>query len=160
MEKRKYILACLAVMCLAWFGAGCGGEEEFTAGLEGHKAVKLYLDGVWEPRYASGSAMGSGGKNDSAQVVLSVDVKEEMEEDEMMEVVDYYRMLALAAYDTGDGLDFICYAIFFQGDTNEELFRVKCRNGEKAEPAKEDSSIFPLPGMRDDRRHGLPERGG
>ncbi len=156
MGKKKGILICLAAMCLLLLAAGCGEEGDIMAGLEGHKAVEMYRDGVWARRFESVAASGEGSENDSVKVAVTVDVKKDMTEEEMMEVVDYYTEKASRKYDTGGGIECLCYAVFFRVDTDEELFRIKCLNGKEAEPAKEDSSNFPLPGMRDERGGELP----
>ncbi|MEY8518118.1 hypothetical protein AALC25_14690 [Lachnospiraceae bacterium 29-84] len=145
---KKYRIACLVALLLAAIAVGCGQKDLDTV-LKGHKAMKLYQEGVWEPRYENASASGSGSKNETLQIVLSIDVKEEMSETDRMEVLDYYYVKTKDLYITdGDSIDCSCYAVFYQGDTNEELFRVKLRNGVEEELTDDDNSIFPLPGMR------------
>ena len=159
MDRKIIILACLAALFLGLLGAGCGREKTDSTDmtvLEKHKAVEMYRDGIWAPRYVSISASGSGPENESARAVVTVDIKKDMTKEEMTEVLDYYTEYATLAYDTGDGIDCLIYAIFYQDGTDDEVFRIKCLNGEEAEPAKEDSSIFPLPGMRTEVQGELP----
>lgn len=72
--------------------------------LEKHKAVGMYQDGVWAPRYVSINAAESGSEKESALAVVTVDIKKDMTEDKMMEILDYYTEYAALAYDTGMGL--------------------------------------------------------
>ena len=159
MDRKKIILACLAALFLGLLGAGCRQKKadivDMTV-LEKHKAVGMYQDGVWAPRYVSINAAESGSEKESALAVATVDIKKDMTEDEMMEILDYYTEYAALAYDTGEGIDCLLYAIFYQDGTDNEIFRIKCLNGEETEPAKEDSSIFPLPGIRTEVEGELP----
>ena len=92
MDRKKIILACLAALFLGLLGAGCRQEKadivDMTV-LEKHKAVGMYQDGVWAPRYVSINAAESGSEKESALAVVTVDIKKDMTEDKMMEILDY-----------------------------------------------------------------------
>ncbi len=155
MKKMKICLVVLIVL-LACLVGGCG--KDYGKMVENHAAIKTYRDGVWGIRYFFMSTNATTqGKTDSVTVQLTVDVNGDMTEEQMMEVMDYYESTRNAWFDE-DGTykgeqdaEYSCYAIFYRGDTDEEIRRIKYQNGKETEPTEEEESMFPLPGMRTDK---------
>ena len=73
----------------------------------------------------------------------------------MMEILDYKELCQHSEMDdTGAYLGekdstWTCYAVFYRGDTDEELKRIKYVNGESVEITEEDEERFAGPEMCD-----------
>lgn len=149
MGKRKdfykvIVLAlCISVIC------GCG--HEFS--LDDHGAMKMRDEGVYEMRYQSSRLHYNGEINGEVLDRLSVNVNKEMSEEDMLTLLDYYELVHNKD-NKADGRkerdeDFVCYAVFFEGDTDNEITRIKYVNHEKVEITDEDKAYFPPPYFRD-----------
>lgn len=147
---KQYGLRYIALILTVLFICGCGQKNLETL-RESHKAVQMYRDGIWKPRYTSSSSAVGGNGIQETNAILSINVYKNMEKDDMMEVLDYYKLTYNADFnEEGEyrgelDTDYTCYATFYKEDTDEELVRIKCLNGEEVAPAQEDDSIFPLP---------------
>lgn len=153
MKKIQSSVVVLIVLLVCLVG-GCGRSYDDI--LENHAAIKMYRDGVWNVRYFSmNTNTTTSGITESVTVQLTVDVNGDMTEKQMLEVMDYYEFTRNAWFDgkTYKGeqdADYSCYAVFYRGDTDEEIRRIKYHNGEETEPTEEEKSIFPMPGLRTD----------
>lgn len=155
MKKFQSSVLIVAVL-LACFLGGCG-KKSYSEMVESHAAMKTYRDGVWQIRYISEGGNAVGEEMTEITVYLSVDAGKEMTEGQMLEVMDYYEFTRNALFDKSGAYkgerksDYVCYAVFYEGDTDKEIRRIKYQNGKEAEVTEEDSSMFPLPGMRTDK---------
>lgn len=141
-------MAVAFVLCLF---AGCGHELDIS----NNEAVKMRDDGVYDVRYTS-SVVGFTG-DIAGEVVdrVSINVYKEMGEDDMINILEYYELVHNAEY-SANGYegerdeDFTCYAVFFEGDTDNEITRIKYVNHEKVEITDEDKGYFPPPYFHDE----------
>lgn len=146
------------IVLLACLAGGCG-KKDYNKMVENHAAVKTYRDGVWGVRYYSASNQSSGERITDTTVQLSVDVKKDMDKKQMLEIMDYYERTRNAWFeDSADDsvykgeldADYTCYAVFYRGDTDEEICRIKYFNGEETEPSREEASAFPMAALRNE----------
>lgn len=156
MKKIQFSVVVLIVL-LACLASGCG-RRNYNDMVENHAAIKTYRDGVWGVRYFSMNTNATDpGKTESVTVQLSVDVNKDMTEEQMLEVMDYYESTRNAWFDEEGGYkgeqdaEYTCYAVFYRGDTDEEIRRIKYYNGEETEPTEEEESVFPMSGLRTDK---------
>lgn len=156
MKKIQFSVVVLIVL-LACLASGCG-RRNYNDMVENHAAIKTYRDGVWGVRYFSMNTNATDpGKTESVTVQLSVDVNKDMTEEQMLEVMDYYESTRNAWFDEKGGYkgeqdaEYTCYAVFYRGDTDEEIRRIKYYNGEETEPTEEEESVFPMSGLRTDK---------
>lgn len=153
---KVYKIATVAVFLMigAVFTIGRNKQVDITELAHNHHAMKLYEDGAWEWRYESSWAQGGGNATEEVKgITLSVNVLKDMTREDMVSILDYFELVGNAKYvgDTYVGekdTDFIGYATFFQGDTDEEVARVKYMNGKEAEITEEDEGRFPPPYFR------------
>ena len=149
---------CVVIVAVLWacLASGCG-KKSYSEIVESHAAMKTYQDGLGQVRYISEGANMVGEELTETTVYLSVDAGKSMTEGQMLEVMDYYELTRNGLFDKNSYYqgeresDYVCYAVFYQGDTDEEIRRIKYRNGKEAEVTEEDSSVFPLPGMHTDK---------
>ncbi len=154
---KKYRKVCTALTAIVFLVIG----GVFTIGhrrypdlkdlSDNHPAVKMYYSGYWEGRYESHWA--TTGANETIGmngITLSINVLKDMTREEMVSVLGYYELVGNAefvgsSYVGERDTDFLGYAVFFRGDTEEELARVKYFNGAEAEITEEDKGCFPPP---------------
>lgn len=136
-------MAVAFVLCLF---AGCGHELDIS----NNEAVKMRDDGVYDVRYAL-SGVGFTDKV-TGEVVdrVSINVNQEMDEKDMLKVLEYYELVHNAEYSVGGyegerDEDYTCYAVFYDGDTDNEITKIKYFNHEKVEITDEDKGYFPPP---------------
>lgn len=150
-RMKKCLGMIVAGILLACFMLGCG-RKDYNAMSEKHAATKTYRDGVWEVRYNSIIDQYAGeivGKT----LYLSVDVHQDMTEEDMLDIMDYYEFRWNARWDNNNHYigeresDFTCYAVFYRGGTDEEVRRSKYFNGKEVEIPEEEQSYFPKPDM-------------
>lgn len=139
------------VILLSSLVFGCGSKD-YNAMQEKHAAVKTYREGKWKVRYNSlGQEYTDSIK--STTLFLSVDVLEELTEEKMRDIMDYYEFTKNAQWDGNNHYigeretDYVCYAVFFRGETDEEIRRIKYCNREEVEISEEEMSYFPKPHM-------------
>lgn len=144
--KGFFMIGILAVVLCV----GCG-TRDLGQMIEDHKAETMNEEGVWERRYER-----MKGHSDEDMIhILSVNVLKDMSEDDMREVLDYYELCLNSEMDeTGAYVgkrdnSFICFAVFYRGDTDEELKRFKYVDGESVEITEEDKEWFAGPELRD-----------
>ncbi len=160
-KMQKYLYAMFAALCLVVFSAGCQGTDKYNEILDNHSAVKLYQDGIWKPRYTSDTAEYTD-RIKSKTTFVSINVLGELTEENMLEIMDYYEFTRNAYFGSGTkylgerDTDFTCYAVFFQGETEEEIRRIKYYNREEVAQTEEDEPMFPSPVMRSRQRSQLP----
>lgn len=151
---KKYLLATAAVILLSCFIFGCGkkyhGAEEYHAMQEKHAAAKTYRDGVWTIRY-------NCWMNDQAYnstFCLTVNVQKDMTKEDMLDIMDYYEFTKHAQWDRNGNYmgewdtDYTCYAVFYKGNTDEEICRIKYSNGEEVKIQGDDKYCFAGPQNR------------
>lgn len=156
MKKYKRVYCALtAAIFLAiglLFALGRGSRPDISELSEAHPAVKMYREGVWTGRYEGCYVNDAAGDR---SVRVSIDVQKEMSREDMVSILDYYELVWNARYVGSSYMgerenDFTGYAVFFLGETDEELGRVKYFNGKEAEIAEEDAPFFPQAYMRSD----------
>lgn len=145
---KKYLQIIIAVVLLSCVVFGCGkkyhGAEEYHAMQENHPATKTYRDGVWKIRYNCWCA----DQTYNTTFLLTVDVQKDMKKQDMLDIMDYYYFTKHAQWDMAGNYmgvrdtDYTCYAVFYKGDTDEEICRIKYFNGEQAKTLEEDKYFF------------------
>lgn len=147
----KFGRLCAAVLLTAVVLAGCGKDYEKM--LEEHKAVSMQEDGIWEARYEQCKINDA---TDVTTVIISVNVMKNMTENDMLEVLDYMELQYNARFDDEgvyqgkkEDAEYICYAVFYRKDTDEEIKRIKYVKGESVEIRGEDEVHFAGPELRD-----------
>lgn len=147
----KFGCLCAAVLSAAIALAGCGALD-YDKMLHTHKAMSMMEDGVWEKRYEEDTEYPA---TDEMKIVISVNVKKDMSEDDMLEIMDYLELQNNASFDDAgiyvgeSDMDYTCYAVFYRGDTDEEIKRIKYVNGESVAIGEEDEGCFAGPELRD-----------
>ena len=144
--KEIFVVGVLAVVLCT----GCGTRDRDKM-IQNHKAEEMQEEGVWEQRYirSTDSLYGEGDT-----LVLFVNVYKDMSEDDMLDVLDYYKLcMHSESDDTGAYVGerdttFTCYAVFYREKTDEELKRFKCVDGEIVEITEEDEAQFAGPEER------------
>lgn len=135
---RKFFLL-LACMFVVAFLPGCGEN------MENHRALSMQEDGLWEERYNTNVLMDGGG----VYAKVSVNVKEDMDEKDMLKILDYYRLNLVegSGFDVEDE-EAAVYGVFYKGNTDEEIGRFKYVDGENVDIQAEEQSYFPTPELR------------
>ena len=143
--KELFVVGVLAVVLCT----GCGTR---TLGqmADDHKAAAMQEEGVWEKRYDQPDFLGS-----NKTYTVSVNVYKDMSEQDMLDVLDYYKLCMHSQTDPDTGAylgerdtTWICYAVFYREETDEELKRFKCVDGESVEITEEDEAQFAGPEER------------
>ena len=150
--RKVYKVATIAVFLMIGCIFTIGHKERLDINelSDNHRAVKMYGDGVWTGRYVGQFEDYATGNR---SICLSIDVRKDMSREDMVSILDYYEMVWNAKY-VGEAYmgerdnDFTGHAVFFRGDTDEEIARIKFFNGEEAEIMEEDEALFPRAYMR------------
>ena len=88
---------------------------------------------------------------------VSLNVNGDMTEKQMLDVMDYYEFTRNASFDENlqykgeTDTNYNCYAVFYRGETDEEIRRIKYHNGKETEPAEKEKSMFPIPELHSDQ---------
>lgn len=142
---------CAAVLMAAVIFSGCA--ENYGRLIEGHKAASMQEEGVWEERYEHCK---TNLATDAKTVTISVNVMKDMSEDDMLEIMDYRELTYNANVDDAgvylgknEDAEYTCYAVFYRGDTDEAIKKIKYVNGESVEIKEEDEGCFAGPELRD-----------
>ena len=154
MRKKKYFYKAIAMALCITVSCGCGKDLESI--LNEHEALKMRDEGVYEVRYAS-CRVGYAGSGIIGEVIdcISINVNQEIGEEDMLTILDYYELVHNEEFDEdGDykgerDEDYTCYAVFYEGDTDHELQKIKYFNNEKVDITDEDEKYFPPPYFRD-----------
>ncbi|MCI9531851.1 MAG: hypothetical protein HFH38_08905 [Lachnospiraceae bacterium] len=153
MNQKKHLRTCLAAMLLWLFALGCQTKDYNTL-TENHKALQTYRQGIWGVRYIQNEENGTGEDLKDTTTKISINVMGELAEEDMLDIMDYYELTRNASFDKNSrylgerSTDYTCYATFFQGETDEEICRIKYKNGQKEEPTQEEDGLFPFAGWR------------
>lgn len=155
MGKRKNFYKAMALALCIIVSCGCGTDHELD--LNNHEAMKMRDAGVYEVRYHS-SRIGYNSSETIGGVLdcISINVNEEMSEEDMLTILDYYELVHNGDISVVDGYkgerdeDYICYAVFYEGNTDNELQRIKYFNNKKVDITDEDEAYFPPPYFRDE----------
>lgn len=148
---KKFFQMLVAGVVLACLLIGCGSKD-YNAMQEKHAATKTYRDGVWKVRYYS-NLEEYADEVKGVTLYLSVDVEQEMSEEDMLDIMDYYEFTRNAKWDNQNHYigereaEYVCYAVFYQSGTDEEIRRIKYYNGKEVEIPEEEQSYFPKPNM-------------
>lgn len=84
-----------------------------------------------------------------------------MTKEDMLEVMDYYELVGNAAYSGGGRYlgeretDYSSWGIFYRGDTDEALMRIKYVNGQEVEVTEDDKWFFPAPYRQKEEDFGM-----
>ncbi len=155
--KKIRISAMVLIVLLACLAGGCTGKD-YADMVENHAAIKTYRDGVWGVRYLSVNTMATTpGITESVTVRVSLNVNGDMTEKQMLDVMDYYEFTRNASFDENlqykgeTDTNYNCYAVFYRGETDEEIRRIKYHNGKETEPAEKEKSMFPIPELHSDQ---------
>lgn len=152
MGRKKIFRMLAAGIVLACLVIGCGSKN-YNAMQEKHAATKTYRDGVWKVRYYS-LVENYTDRIKDVMLFLAVDVEQEMSEQDMLDIMDYYEFTRNAKWDSKNHYvgeresDYACYAVFYRSGTDEEMRRIKYFNGQEVEIPEEEQSYFPKPQMR------------
>lgn len=144
--KDLFVVGVLAVVLCT----GCGTRDHDKM-IQNHKAAEMQSEGIWEERYIEWTDSVYG-KEDAC--ILSVNVYKDMSEDDMLDVLDYYKLCLhyetddTGAYVGGRDTTWTCYAVFYREETDEELKRFKYVDGESVEITAEDEEQFAGPEER------------
>jgi len=139
--KFRRIIYCLCVLFVIML-IGCNKDNQ---DILNHNAMKLEEEGYYEIRYES--ALGDG---DSEPLIctVSVDVLKDMNEDQMLDIARYMELCYMTILDSNmkpigrRENDFECYMVFYKGNTDEEIEKIKYINGERVEIIEEDNHKF------------------
>ena len=148
---KKFFRMIVAGIILASLVIGCESKD-YDAMQEKHAATKTYRDGVWKVRYNS-VVHDYAGEIKGVTLYLSVNVEQEMSEEDMLDIMDYYEFTRNAQWDYNNHYigereaDYTCYAVFYRSGTEEEIRRIKYYNGKEVEIPEEEQSYFPKPDM-------------
>ena len=151
----------LAVLCLGLFSGGCQIKDKYNEILETHRAVKLFEENIWWPRYTRDYDEYTD-RIKSKTTFVTINVYGELSEEDMLEIMDYYEFTRNANFGTGTrylgehDTDFTCYAVFFEGESDKEILRIKYFNGKEVTPTEEEEPMFPSAIMRSRLRTQLP----
>ncbi len=155
MNKFLRIFAVVILLSILVFGCGSEGAEKYHAMQEKHAATKTYRDGIWKIRYNSLIHEGTD-RLKCVKFYLTVDVIGELTEEDMLDIMDYYEFTKNSQWDV-DGnyigereTDYICYAVFYKGETDEEICRMKYCNREEVQIPEEEQGYFPASYFRSD----------
>lgn len=128
----------------------CAGCEDYQQMLDEHKAVKMRENGVWEERYKS---VGVNDAIDETEVVLSINVKKKMTEEDMLAVLEYHELFYNGkmegdVYAAEKDSPYNSYAVFYEGNTNKVIKKFKYCNREIVPIKEEDEVKFASPDRR------------
>ncbi len=148
---NKFLRIFTIVILLSCLIFGCGSKD-YNAMQEKHAAVKTYREGKWKVRYDKCVQEGTD-RITKTLLYISINVEQELTEEEMRDIMDYYEFTKNAQWDGNNHYigeretDYVCYAVFFRGETDEEIRRIKYCNREEVEILEEEMSYFPKPHM-------------
>lgn len=142
---RGFVRLCAIVGMVVVCMTGCQSYREM---LDNHEAVQMQNDGIWEERYSS--LRFDDSEQEGCTLRLSVNVRKDMTEEQMLVVLDYCELWYNAFLDLENNKemtrerdsDFTCYAVFYQGDTDEVIRKFKYVNHESVEITEEDNYGF------------------
>lgn len=152
MNKFLQIFAVAVLLSILVFGCG---SKDYNAMQEKHAAVKTYRDGKWGVRYEKCMQEGTD-RITKTMLYLSLNAEQELTEQEMLDIMDYYEFTRNAQWDANNRYmgeretDYVCYAVFYEGETDQEFCRIKYCNGEEVEIPEEEQSYFPASYVRND----------
>lgn len=152
LYKIITIVVFLTIGCI--FAIGHFRHKDLNEMVENHKAMQMYRDGIFDVRYERLQVEDS---DDSKEFSISIDVKKDMTEEDMLCIMDYFEMTNNASYvgssyEGEQDTDYTCYAVFYRGDTDEEIRRMKYFNGEEVEITENDNPYsFPGPEKKSER---------
>ena len=139
--KKMYQSGILVMFCVL-FITGCR-----------HKAEVLKDNGIWEERREVWVQKDLN--SDQEEVNLSISVLQDMTEEEMLQVLDYYEKDVFTDTGAGQKVNFggeeveikerevtMCYAIFYKGNTDEVLKEFKYADGKSIPVTEEDEAYF------------------
>ena len=150
MKKRIYIQALIAVLLISYIIVGCGIKNSYEKRKENHAAAKTYQEGKWKVRYDS-RTWDYTDRIKSTTFFLSVNVEQELTKKEMLDIMDYYELTVNAHLDANNRYkgeretDYTCYAVFYKGDTDEEIRRIKYLNRKEVEIPEDEQGYFAPP---------------
>lgn len=138
---KKNVLLCMMI-CMAVLICACGS---YAGKVKKHKAVAMFEDGVLSERYAEMSLS----DNEERIYRVTYNVNEEMTEKEMLSVLDYEELINNAEHDEATGKilgemdrDYICFALFCEGNSDNVIGKYKYVNHESVEYTEEDEYLF------------------
>ncbi len=151
----KYYKLAAAILAV-FFVIGCGigkkdSVKEYTEKQENHAATKTYREGLWKVRYNCW-VQDYTDRIKSTRFILSVDVLKDLTKQDILDIMDYYEFTKNSqwgedgAYLGERKADYACYAVFYRGETDEELYKIKYCNGKEEEVREEDKYYFATPG--------------
>lgn len=131
---KKNIVSCIVMVFVMLCLAGCQ-----------HKAAAMQEDGVWGERCSLFRSDDSG----ETEVRLAFGVYKDMTDEDMLEVLDYYKKeILIDDPDNGKGIPCaedeitVLYARFYKENTYEVLKDIKYSDEKSQSLTKEDESIF------------------
>ena len=147
--KILTIVILVAIGCI--FTVGHFRHRDINDLVESHEAKEMYRNGIWKARYIQHT----GGTSEETSewftaMRISINVMQDMTEEDMLTIMDYYEMIYNASY-VGDSYegegdkDYFCYAVFYRKDTDEEIRRIKYHNGKEEKKITEKENLYKFP---------------
>ena len=142
---KKYMTLCITVMFTIICTVGCGSNS---------------IDDIqnnneeWSVRYIMTTDTMSTGTVHAVRTDLSVNIYKDMSETDFLNILDYYEGCYNSSYNNNNTYlgerdsDYTCYAVFYKGDSDEVITKIKYKNHEKVPITAEDESYFPKPDWR------------
>ena len=127
MRCKNHIIMLTAIIIILF--AGCGNK---TIDFINHNAIKMMEQGIYEIRYSD-----SNGFEDNYPIVsrISVNVLKDMTKEQMLDIIRYEEMCQMSVFDGNENYigrrenDYECYAVYYKGDTDEVIDKIKYVNG-------------------------------
>ena len=143
---RRVVKLCVIVGMVVACMTGCQSYQEM---LDNHEALKMQSDGIWVERYME-RWEDEPGEQAKRTVKLSANVLKDMTEEQMLDVLEYYELFFNAllegdVYTKERDVDFICYATFYRGETDEVIRKFKYVNHKSVTITAEDEDQFVSP---------------
>lgn len=142
LKIKKYVsFLGLLMLAIVLFSA-CGS---YADKIKNHKAALKFDEGVVTKRYGELAL----GENDERIYRVTYNVNRDMTEEDMLDVLEYEEMIYNAECDEVTGeytgerdKDYICYALFCEGTSNEVIGKNKYVNYECEDYTEEDEYLF------------------
>lgn len=139
---KKFLQPGILVMLCMLLMTGCQ-----------HKAEEMRENGIWEERQMV--QIQEDLFSNQCKINLSIKVLQDMTEEDMLQVLDYYEKEEFIDIGVGEKVNFggseveikeseitMCYAIFYKGNTDEVLKEFKYADGKNIPLTEEDETYF------------------
>ena len=136
--KKRTLMLTVIIMLFA----GCGNK---VIDFNNHNALKMMEEGKYEIRYSD-----SNGFEDNYPIVsrISVNVLKDMTREQMLDIIRYEEMCQMSLFDSNENYigrrenDYECYAVYYKGETDVVIDKIKYVNGKIVEINEADDNKF------------------